>query len=469
MSAAPAPRSTHASITAVHLLLALTVVTGAWVRWEPAPYDLLMLATLGLGPLLVWPSLRASLALPATLLVLLGLANGVSLVLATDLARGLPFLAVTAYLMLSFAMIVGWLDRLGTSLLRTLLHAYAVAAVLGGALAVVAYFGAIPGADVMLPKGRLQGLFKDANVFGAFMVPAVVLGVARAGERRGALRWAVVVLVGSMAVLLSYSRGAWINLATGLCTYAGLRVVSGRVRPTLGAVLGTCVAVVLVAALLVIVIDQPAVRDMLELRATTQGYDDDRFGNQADAIALAWEHPLGLGPGATEGHLAISAHSLYVRALVESGGLGLWATVGLLLASLGRAVWAIASGGEPETQRLLTVVAAALAGVVVESAVIDTVHWRHLWLLLALAWAPRHGNSGTSPAPLHPTRTPFTVSAARHVDHSRCAAPLARRAEPARIRRRSAGLRSRRASRGATYTRRSRDPAARGAGGGQGG
>jgi hypothetical protein len=386
MSAGPAPRST----TAVHLLLAVVVATGAWVRWEPAPYDLLMLATLGLGPLLVWPSLRASLVLPGVLAALLGLANGISLTLASDLARGVPFFAVTVYLMLSFAMIALWLDRLGTSLLRTVLHAYAVAAVLGGAVAVAAYFGVVPGGDVMLPKGRLQGLFKDANVCGAFLVPAVVLGVARlGGERRGSLRWAAVVLVGIVTVLLSYSRGAWINLATGLVTYAGLRVIAGRVRPTLGAVLGTCVAVGAIAGLLMVVIDHPSVRDMLELRATTQGYDDDRFGNQADAIALAWQHPWGLGPGATEGHLAISAHSLYVRALVESGGLGLWATVGLLLVSQGRAVWAILGGGEPETQRLLAVVAAALAGVVVESAVIDTIHWRHLWLLLALAWAPR--------------------------------------------------------------------------------
>ncbi len=386
------------SITGVHVLLAVAVAMGAWVRWEPAPYDLLMLVALGVGPLLVWPSLRASLLVPGTLVLLLALANGVSLVLATDLARGLPFLAVTVYLMLSFAMIVGWLDRLGASLLRTLLHAYAVAAVLGGTVAVAAYFGVLPGAELMLPKGRLQGLFKDANVFGAFMVPAVVLGVARSsGRPRSTLRWAAVVLVGLVAVLLSYSRGAWINLATGLSTYAGLRLLSGRVRPTLGAALGTCVGVAVAAVLLVVVIDQPSVRDMLELRASTQGYDDDRFGNQADAIALAWEHPLGLGPGATEGHLAISAHSLYVRALVESGGLGLWASVGLLLVSLGRAVWVVLRGGEPETQRLLAVVAAALAGVVVESAVIDTIHWRHLWLLLALAWAPRYGNSGTSP------------------------------------------------------------------------
>jgi O-antigen ligase len=375
--------------TAVHLLLAIVVATGAFVRWEPAPYDLLMLATLGLGPLFVWPSLRSSLALPMVLAGVLFLANGVSLVVAEDLGRGLPFFGVTAYLMLSFVMIAGWLDRLGPSLARVVLHAYAAAAVLGGAVAVAAYFRLVPGADLMLPKGRLMGLFKDANVFGAFMVPAVVLGMARlGGGGRAALGWAAVVLVGLAAVLLSYSRGAWINLATGLVAYAGLRVLAGRVRPTLGTVLGACVAVVAIAGMFVVVIDQPVVRDMLELRASAQGYDDDRFGNQADAIALAWQHPLGLGPGATEGHLSISAHSLYVRAFVENGGLGLWATVCLLIASLGRATWAALASGEAESQRMLAVVAAALAGVVVESAVIDTIHWRHLWLLLALAWTP---------------------------------------------------------------------------------
>lgn len=377
--------------SALHLLLAITVATGAWVRWEPAPYDLLMLATLGLGPLLVWPSLRASLVLPMVLAAVLLLANGLSLVVAEDLSRGSAFLGVTVYLVLSCAMLVGWLERLGPSLARTVLHAYAAAAVLGGVVAVAAYFRVVPGAELMLPKGRVMGLFKDANVFGAFMVPVAVLAVARLPGSRAPLRWAAVMLLASVAVLLSYSRGAWINLATSLCAYAGLRVLSGRVRPTLGTVLGGLVAMGAIAAVLVVVIDQPAVRDMLELRASTQGYDDDRFGNQADALALAWQHPLGLGPGATEGRLSISAHSLYVRAFVESGGLGLWATVGLLLASLGRATWAALAGGEPEAQRLLAVVAAALAGAVVESAVIDTIHWRHMWLLLALAWTPRGG------------------------------------------------------------------------------
>lgn len=385
MSAIPAPRS-----SLVHVMLAVTVATGAIVRIEPAPYDLLMVVTLGLGPLLLWPSSRASLALPGLLAALLLLANGLSLVLAPDLGHSLRFFGVTAYLMASALLLAGWLDRGGPPLLRTILHAYALAALLGGAAAVAAYFGLVPGASLMLPKARLQGLFKDPNVFGAFMVPAVVLSVSRLTQaREGRLGWAAVFGVGLLSVLLSYSRGAWINLAIALLTYAGLRVAGGRVRPTLGTVLGAGVALALVGTLLVVVFDHPAVRQMLELRVSAQDYDNDRFANQAAAMAMALDHPWGIGPGATESHFPISAHSLYVRAFVENGWLGLWATVGLLVASQLRVIWATLRARSAQTQRLLAVVAAALVGAVVESAVIDTVHWRHLWLLLALAWAPR--------------------------------------------------------------------------------
>ncbi|MCA9705942.1 MAG: O-antigen ligase family protein [Myxococcales bacterium] len=381
-----------ADLTPLHALLALVVVCGGVVWIEPAPYDLLLVGALLVGPLLAWPSLRPSLALPYLLAALLLLASGASLVLMPDLRHGLAFAGVTAYLVLGWAFMVGWLDRLGPSLLRALLHAHALGAALTGALAVAAYFGLAPGAALMLPDGRLQGLFKDPNVFGAFMVPAVLVAVARLGHARASSL--ALLLLGTLAVLLSYSRGAWINLTLALLTYAALQTLAGRMRPTLGRVAAAVVVLGGLGCLLVLAFDHPAVRDMLEIRASAQGYDHDRFANQADALALALEHPLGIGPGATEGHLTISAHSLYVRAFVESGLLGLWATAGLVLATLARALWAALQGDDPDHQRRLAVVAAALAGAVVESAVIDSIHWRHLWLLLALGWAPRAWRAG---------------------------------------------------------------------------
>ncbi len=371
-------------------LLGLTVLTGGVVLFEPAPYDLLMCITLAVGPLLVWPSLRPSLALPHLMVALLLLANGISMVLAPDLGRGLAYFGVTAYLVASWGIVVGWLDRCGAPLVDTILQAYAVAVGVCATLAVGAYFGLLPGADVMLPKGRVQGLFKDANVFGAFVVPAVVLAFARFSEPgRRRLAWGWLALIGLLAVLLSYSRGAWINLAIGLAAYSGIRAISGRVRASLGTMVVVGIAVVGLAAAVLAVADIPVVRDMLEMRASAQGYDNDRFSNQSAALSLALEHPLGIGPGGTETRFPISAHSLYIRAFVENGVLGLWAVVGLLLASLGRSLWIALTPGRPSTQRLFAVIVGALVGVVVESAVIDTLHWRHLWLVLALAWAPR--------------------------------------------------------------------------------
>jgi len=383
MAHAPRP----APFTLVHALVGLTVLTGGVVMIEPAPYDLLMAAAVVVGPWLCWPSVRPTLGLPIALAALLLLANGASMVLMADLRHGVAFVSVTTYLVVSWALLVGWLDRLGTSLFRTVLHAYALGAGLTAAAAVAAYFGLVPGAAHMLPDGRLQGLFKDPNVFGAFMVPAVVLAVARFETDRPA--FVGLTAIGILAILLSYSRGSWINLTLSLLTYAALRTLAGRLRPTPGRVLAAFAGLLLVGVLLVIAFDHPAVRDMLEIRASPQGYDDDRFANQAAAFSLALEHPWGIGPGATEEHFTISAHSLYVRAFVESGLLGLWATVGLVLASLGRALWAALHSCHDDEQRMLAVVAASLAGAVVESAVIDSVHWRHLWLLLALAWAPR--------------------------------------------------------------------------------
>jgi len=375
------------SFTLVHALLGLTMLTGGVVMLEPAPYDLLLAATVGIGPLLAWPSIRPSLALPYLLGALLLLANGVSMVLMADLGHGVGFFGVTAYLLVSWALLVAWLDRFGPSLFRTVMNTYAIGAGVTAALAVLAYFGLAPGAALMLPDGRLQGLFKDPNVFGAFMVPAVVFAVARFETNR--LRYVVLIAVGILAILLSYSRGSWINLTLSLLTYAGLRMMAGHVRPSLGKVLAAFVALVLLGGLLVVAFDHPAVSRMLEIRASTQGYDDDRFANQAAALSLALEQPWGIGPGATEEHFTISAHSLYIRAFVESGLLGLWATLGLVLASLARAMWAALRVDEVDNQRMLAVIAAALAGAVLESAVIDSVHWRHLWVLLALAWAPR--------------------------------------------------------------------------------
>ena len=117
---------------------------------------------------------------------------------------------------------------------RLILSAYtwaAVAAALGG---IAGYFDLVPGAHELMTRwGRATGLFKDPNVFGPFLVPALVYALSRlagAPLRKSLLPLGVLGVVG-FAILLSFSRGAWINLAVAVAIYSA-RSTSSRPAAT---------------------------------------------------------------------------------------------------------------------------------------------------------------------------------------------------------------------------------------------
>jgi O-antigen ligase len=124
----------------------------------------------------------------------------------------------------------------------------------------------------------------------------------------------------------------------------------------------------------------------LESRAALQSYDSDRFGAQRAGIEFAADYPLGIGPGQFEVFVPIGAHSTYVRALAEEGVLGLMVVLALLLVTLwlaarnavaGRDTYGVGSG----------TLLGAWCGLLATSAVVDTLHFRILWVVAALIWA----------------------------------------------------------------------------------
>jgi O-antigen ligase len=121
-------------------------------------------------------------------------------------------------------------------------------------------------------------------------------------------------------------------------------------------------------------------------RARLQSYDTSRFSAQETGLRLVATYPFGVGPGQFESYVTISAHSAYVRALAEQGVLGLATILALIVATLvfagrnaviGRDTYGIGSAA----------LLGAWCGLVANSAFVDTLHWRHLWLVAALIWA----------------------------------------------------------------------------------
>jgi O-antigen ligase len=126
--------------------------------------------------------------------------------------------------------------------------------------------------------------------------------------------------------------------------------------------------------------------DFIAVRARPQTYDTQRFSGQRAALAPAEEYPLGAGPGQFESIAGISAHSIYARAIGEEGILG----VVTLLAFLGT-TFLMAARNAVAGRDTYGIGSAALfgawCGLLANSAFVDTLHWRHLWILAGLIWA----------------------------------------------------------------------------------
>ena len=364
---------------------------GSVVFIEPAPFDLLLVL---LAPIAL---LLRRLAIPRAstfALICVGvflLANAISLIPAQNLQAALRFEAITIYLIIAWAFVLGLVGKQGERAVRIVMLGWTAGAVVTTVLAIAGYFNVLPIHEAVAPGGRMEGFFKDANVLGAFLVPPAVWSTSRllTLERGHRASWAFALVVCGAGVFLSYSRGAWISLGIALATFFGLRLAGfGSRRSRVMTLLAVPVAAVLLAVALDRLTEFGIVQDMLELRLGPQAYDSERFANQRRAFELATRTPFGIGPGHTELLFHRAAHNAYVRGFVENGFLGGLSLAALMIASMLRAIWLALGVREPRLQVAMAMVAASLAAICVESLVIDSVHWRHMWVLAAMAWVP---------------------------------------------------------------------------------
>jgi O-antigen ligase len=362
----PGKRVVRKAFTLLAFLGLLGFLVG-FVRWEPAPYDILFFIVIALfGPTFSWRSYQL---LPIVLIVLFisfhipAMAAGLSV----EPGRVLFYAFVTFYLSGTAIALMGLPQGAGVFLLR----GYEVAALVSAFLGVLAFLR-VPGLEALLwGEARAFAFFKDPNVFGAFLVPAFILALARWEQEGGRRFWAVLLLY--LGILFSLSRGAWLNVVVSLLGWWFLRP---RRR-----IWVFVVFVLLVGFAAVYAFAFP--ESLLVERLGLKSYDADRFSTQEQALRLALDNPFGHGPGLSEILLSYATHSTYVRLLFEVGWMGFGAWLLLIGVSL---VWA---AYQAFRQRSLwhEIYFASLLGILVESLVIDTIHWRHLWLLLGLIWA----------------------------------------------------------------------------------
>ena len=200
---------------------------------------------------------------------------------------------------------------------------------------------------------RIYSTLENPNLLGGFLLPILPLALVALLRWQGLARRAfalAALVLGIVALVLTYSRGAWMGMVSSLGVLGlllALRLTRHwppfwrRLLPVLLLVGGG-----LLLALLVTQVEPLRVRVMSLLAGREDSSNNFRMNVWTAVLKMIQERPwLGIGPGNTVFNLiyplyqqpkfnALSAYSIPLELLVEAGIPGLLAGLGLFLSSL---------------------------------------------------------------------------------------------------------------------------------------
>jgi O-antigen ligase len=327
------------------------------------------------------------------ILVLLGIAflilNIFSLYFARDhLASGL-YLAITGYIFcitFSAMILIGFR---GVGLARIFFWLWTAGACISAVLAIGGYYGILPFSDTFTLYGRGKALFKDPNVFGPYLSLPVLFLWTRL-RTVGFLSVKSLIVLGLMGLLIlgivySFSRGAMLCTALAGFFYMLTQVVRRRAvtnKMMSYLVLGMLGSLIFFGGYLSL--SETKTAEFLRDRLQAQEYDQSRFGVQKNAILAAVENPWGIGPGETFDYFNYATHNTYVMVFLVNGALGL----AVYLLFLGRCLFgglrALRYARDPQLVEILRICFAVFMATSIISLVIDSLHWRHYFLLAGI-------------------------------------------------------------------------------------
>jgi O-antigen ligase len=228
-------------------------------------------------------------------------------------------------------------------------------------------------------------------VFGPFLVlPALYLvHQIVTGPAHRMVATSLPLLVISLGLFLSFSRGAWGLFAACVAMLILLLLIKNRGTAfRLRIILLSLAALTLLVLAILAALQIPEVARLFETRAKlTQDYDTAQFGRFARhwlGFLLALERPLGIGPLQFGKIYGEDTHNIWLKALLDYSWIGFAAYVMLVLLTLGAGLRILFR--DRPWQGIYLCAYVAFLGHVLLGAIIDTDHWRHFFMLLGIVW-----------------------------------------------------------------------------------
>ncbi|PZM16887.1 O-antigen ligase family protein [Rhizobium tubonense] len=373
--------------------VALGVFLSGFVIAEPAPYELWLALIIGLWFIL---GLRISRSVAPLLALFLTFNVGgmLSLTQMRDLGGGHLdgpiYVAVSTFLALSAVFYAAIIED-NANRLKLIFNTWVIAAIITASLGILGYFHAFPGFGIFTRYDRAMGAFQDPNVFGPYLVaPTLYLihGILIGDIKKAPLK-ALGLSVLALGIFLSFSRAAWGLFgfsAVALIFFMLLKHRSNTFR--LRILVMSLAAILLMVVGLIIALQFHQVSDLFSTRTQlVQDYDGGhlgRFERHRIGFMLSMERPLGIGPLVFSTLFREDEHNIWLKTLTTYGWLGFTCWVSMIC-------WTIYIGfrnllKERPWQPFLMIAWIVILGHVGIGNVIDTDHWRHLYMLIGIVW-----------------------------------------------------------------------------------
>lgn len=307
----------------------------------------------------------------------------------------IQYLFITLYLIVLYVSVHFWYTRF-PAILTFAIYGYVGGGVISSTFGIFGYLGGIFGIEAIQHlfffwgSGRVNVFYTDPVVYGAFLVPSILFLAHKAiigKDRRTYILYGCLTLLLFMNLILTGSRGAWLNfMGAGFLfylLYSPIRSSKVFFRSFLLIISGFFIS------LLIIFIIPVGERTYYALTLETRegASDKPRLEHLTNVPKLLFnrsytEQIFGSGSGMYEraSHNGFSAHSLYIRTLYEQGVLGLL-LFGIFIFLLLQQMWRKRS----EAPLYATLLFSIVVGILIHGFFVDVIHWRHFWFIIAFA------------------------------------------------------------------------------------
>jgi hypothetical protein len=286
----------------------------------------------------------------------------------------------------SFAIMIGTIGAfVSMSWNRRHFETFMKVYILSGVVAsILGTIGFVLQTELLTWDGRAKGFIDDPNMYGSFLLPAVLFCVyflSRPRESKMLLVGAMLLL--GLGILLSFSR---IAIVATLCCLVAHVFFHNRLHPRrLLLMVGGLVVIGLVLFALASVASAEFSEKLLERLTLAKSYDlgeEGRYGRYLLVLPMILENPLGLGVLQLEKVFPEPIHNIWLSSFVNYGWFAGFTWIVLAFASV-----VVSIRNYRRTRSDITIaLMISLIGIVMCSTLHEGEHWRHLWLFFGLVW-----------------------------------------------------------------------------------